>query len=156
MSKVMPHIWPNKNTINIFIVRVSSYKSKSNNLMKMMGEALNSKVFKPTQVCCPSDIQVHLHNKCGLTSHYALLSVRSWRDVPCAGRWLLTCFRPEKQDSSLGEQGHLTKSDELLCKRQVMQGLASLLNKIQCHILKWVPEMVSASHPETSLRRQVT
>lgn len=120
-----------------------------------MEKALNSKVFKPTQVCCPSDIQVHLHNKCGLTSHYALISeiLRWWAS---AGKWLLTCFRPEKQDSSLREQGHLTKSDELLCKRQVTQGLESLLNKIQRHVLKWVPQMVSASHPETSLRKQVT
>lgn len=44
MSKVMPHIWWKKNTINIFIARTSNYKSKSYNLMKD-GKGIKFKSF---------------------------------------------------------------------------------------------------------------
>lgn len=85
-----------------------------------------------------------------------LLSLRSevMGPVQEGGCWLVSGQR--NKIAAWGEQGHLTKSDELLCKRHDTQGLESLLNKIQRHFLKWVPQMVSASHPETSLRKQVT
>lgn len=71
-----------------------------------MEEALNSKVSKPTQVCCPSDIHVHLQNTCGLTSHNALIS-GPLMGGPCeersAGKWLLTYVKLKSQSSKQPE-----------------------------------------------------
>lgn len=62
-----------------------------------MEEALNSEVFKPTRTCGPGDLQAHLQNKYGLTSHYALISVPLTGQAlrRSAGKPLLTCFKPE-------------------------------------------------------------
>lgn len=73
MSKVTPHIWTNKNTITLFVARISNCKIEQ---LPADGRWKGHKipVFKPTQAHGPSAIPVRLHNKHALTRHYALVS----------------------------------------------------------------------------------
>lgn len=93
-----------------------------------MEGALNPKNFKSfnsTQVCCPGDIQVNLHNKCDLTSHYVLISeikmlcaqFRSFRKV-AANLFQATATRQQPERASTSHQklwAFVLKAGQAVC-----------------------------------------